>query len=257
MVTRANLMSISRSDDVSYFLSRWFAYLDVVGSLSGSRHEKPLSLNYLPMENASGEEAYQIDCLLGFTGHCVSILARVAELAKQCEPDRFDENGDIRANWKPSEAIVQQAEQVRDELQRSQERDYRACTHRPSLSGSQISEHEAGWDSLEIFATNEAFHWAGLIHLLRRVLGRSRSDLEVQTAVREIVGLLYKVRKGSTAEACLLFPMFTAGVDAIDRGQRERIAERLKGVEGFGMIQVRMHNLDSMPLLTVALGQQS
>ena len=87
----------------------------------------------------------------------------------------------------------------------------------------------------------------------------------MQIAVREIVSALYKVRKGGTAEACLLFPMFTAGCDALaeeeddgrdggggggggrdgggkggvgGKGQREVIMERLRCVEATGMTQV-------------------
>ena len=89
-------------------------------------------------------------------------------------------------------------------------------------------------------ATNDAFHWAGLIHLNRRVLGKDSTDVEVQLAVRGIVGALYKVRKGGTAEACLVFPMFTAGCDAQEPAQRERIMERLRVVEESGMTQVCM-----------------
>jgi hypothetical protein len=32
--------------------------------------------------------------------------------------------------------------------------------------------------------------------------------------------------------------MFVAGCDAQDEGQREKIMERLRGVEGFGMTQI-------------------
>jgi hypothetical protein len=67
------------------------------------------------------------------------------------------------------------------------------------------------------------------------VLGKAASDTEVQHAVREIVGLLSKIRRGSTAEACLMFPIFAAGCDTEDQGQRDKIMERLRSVEGFGM----------------------
>jgi len=49
---------------------------------------------------------------------------------------------------------------------------------------------------------------------------------------------LDRVRRGSTAEACLLFPMFTAGCHAKGEGRRGRIMERLRSVEGSGMTQV-------------------
>jgi hypothetical protein len=34
--------------------------------------------------------------------------------------------------------------------------------------------------------------------------------------------------------------MFVAGCDAQDEGQREKIMDRLRGVEGFGMTQVSL-----------------
>ena len=98
-------------------------------------------------------------------------------------------------------------------------------------------------------ATNDAFHWAGLVHLYRRVLGRRGADPEVQFAVGEIVRQLGRVRRGGTAEANLLFPMFTAGCDAPEEGEgegvgvggvRKEILERLRGVEGSGMTQVSL-----------------
>ncbi|KAF2728362.1 hypothetical protein EJ04DRAFT_101498 [Polyplosphaeria fusca] len=236
IIARGGPRSMDRHDRVAYFLSRWFAYLDVLGSLSGNKNDQPLGSSYWSSENASADEDFQIDCLLGFTTRCVGTLARIAELAKQCEPQRIDEYGDYRENWRPAEDVLQQAMQIRQELVNglSGQVVYKGCNHR-SLDSS---ENEGAWDATEIYATNEMFHWAGLIHLYRRVLGMSATDPEVQKAVREIVGLLYKVRRGSTAEACLLFPMFAAGCDAKDDGQREKIMERLRCVEGFGMTQV-------------------
>ena len=236
IIARGGPRGMGRHNGVAYFLSRWFAYLDVLGSLSGNRHNMPMSSFYWSSENAYADEDFEIDCLMGFTTRCVGSLARISELAKQCEPDRIDANGYVRPDWVPPLEIVEQAVQVRRQLEEGLlERNIRkGCNH-----GSQrASESEGAWDATEIYATNELFHWAGLIHLNRRVLGKSASDIEVQHAVREIVGLLYKIRKGSTAEACLIFPMFAAGCDAQDEGQRERILDRLRGVEGFGMNHV-------------------
>lgn len=236
IMARGGPQSMDRHDRVAYFLSRWFAYLDVLGSLSGNKNDQPLSSFYWSSENASADEDFQIDCLMGFTMRCVGSLARIAELAKQCEAQRIDEDGNIREDWVPEPRVVEQAVRIRAQLEEglSDRMVYKGCNHR-SLNSS---ENEGAWDATEIYATNEMFHWAGLIHLFRRVLGKPAEDPEVQYAVREIVRLLYKVRRGSTAEACLLFPMFAAGCDARDERQREKIMERLRCVEGFGMTQV-------------------
>jgi len=258
IMARGGPQSMDRHDRVAYFLSRWFAYLDVLGSLSGNKNDQPLSSFYWSSENASADEDFQIDCLMGFTMRCVGSLARIAELAKQCEAQRIDEDGNIREDWVPEPRVVEQAVRIRAQLEEglSDRMVYKGCNHR-SLNSS---ENEGAWDATEIYATNEMFHWAGLIHLFRRVLGKPAEDPEVQYAVREIVRLLYKVRRGSTAEACLLFPMFAAGCDARDERQREKIMERLRCVEGFGMTQVSIYCFfenESDEVTNSSLGPQS
>ena len=241
ILTRGGPRGMGRQDRVAYFLSRWFAYLDVLGSLSGNKNDIPLDSFYWSSENASADEDFEIDCLMGFTTRCVGSLARISELAKLCEPLRIDDDGNVREKWVPAPEIVQQAVQIRRHLEEGLlDRNIRkGCNHRSSTS----SESEGAWDAVEIYATNEMFHWAGLIHLYRRVLGKPAMDTEVQHAVREIVGLLYKIRRGSTAEACLLFPMFAAGCDAQDEGQREKIMDRLRNVEGFGLNHVSTYTI--------------
>lgn len=262
ILARGGAESVHRKDKVSYFLSRWFAYLDVLGSLSGGNNGCPLfSGNY--WANDDSDDDFQIDCLLGFTSRCVSILARIAELARQCDSERIDpDTGNVQDDWTPGEETVQKAEQLKLDLQDARMHRYKGCPHRPSTPtrhrklgnghDGRKDGHEDGWDLLEMVATNEAFHWAGLVHLNRRILGKRSEDLEVQIAVREIVSTLYKVRKGGTAEACLLFPMFTAGCDAREQVQRDVIMDRLKCVEESGMTQVR-----SFPYLRVEGGSPS
>ncbi|KAI9796302.1 MAG: hypothetical protein M1833_006387 [Piccolia ochrophora] len=234
IVARGGPQAVHKRDKVAYFLSRWFAYLDVLGSLSGGKNDKPLfSGSYWVADELDDENDFQIDCLLGFTSRCVSILAKIAELSRQCDGERIGPSGEIRPGWQPSAETVKAAIKLRSDLEEARTHEYKGCHHRGSGA-----ENEHGWDSLEMIATNEAFHWAGLVHLNRRILGKPSSDAEVQNAVREIVGALYKVRKGGTAEACLLFPMFTAGCDAQDPGQRDKILDRIKSVEQSGMTQV-------------------
>jgi hypothetical protein len=238
IISRGGPKYVQRNDRVASFLGRWFAYLDILGSLSGGKNDHTLDSSYWNEDEYDNDDEYQIDCLLGFTSRCIGILARISELAKECEGIRFDEDGNVRKGWKPSQDVIEKAGKIREDLAEGRDHVYKGCNHRSADN----SESEAGWDALEIYATNEAFHWAGLIHLLRRVLGKPANDPEVQNAIREIIGNLYKVRGGSTAEACLLFPMFTAGCDAIDMTQRSKIMERLKSVEGFGMTQVSPQN---------------
>lgn len=239
ILARGGPQSVHRKDKVSYFLSRWFAYLDVLGSLSGGKNDQPLFGGAYwaptsPPDLDDDEPDFQIDCLLGFTSRCVSILAAIAELARQCDNERIRPDGRLRPHWSPTPPVILAAERLKRDLQDARARTYRACPHRRAST----ARPDSTWDSQEMVATNDAFHWAGLVHLNRRVLGKPSHDAEVQFAVQEIVGQLGKVRRGGTAEANLLFPMFTAGCDAREGKVRAEILERLRGVEGSGMTQV-------------------
>ncbi|KFY93990.1 hypothetical protein V498_04092, partial [Pseudogymnoascus sp. VKM F-4517 (FW-2822)] len=217
------------------FLLRWFAYLGVLGRLTGG-HKNFLSITKgLVAYDSEGEHGLQIVCLLGFTSRCASILSKIADLAALCAPRRFDETCNERPGWKPTDDVRQQAEQLVEDLEHA--RTSSLIQHCPHLHSSEEEAYQ--WDSREMAATNEAYHWAGLVHLHRRVLGKPSTDKDVQTAVREIVGLLHRVRKASAAEACLLFPMFSAGCDAQGAEERNFIMERMKNVEGIGMSQVK------------------
>lgn len=233
LMSRGGAKSIHRKDVVSYFLSRWFAYLDVLGSLSGGKNDQPLfGGDYWATDDATDQDDFQIDCLIGFTSRCVGILAKIAELARQCDSQRIDPDGAVIDDWTPPPHILTVARSLKADLQASRLNTYRGCPHK---HGTDV---EDAWDSSEMVATNEAFHWAGLIHLDRRVFGKASWDTEIQAAVGKIVESLDRVRRGSTAEACLLFPMFTAGCHAKGEGRRGRIMERLRSVEGSGMTQV-------------------
>ncbi|KIW42278.1 uncharacterized protein PV06_05841 [Exophiala oligosperma] len=255
--------SISRKDPVMFFLTRWLAYLDVLGSLSGRRNEEPLFAgNYwssshedstsakelsLTDDDGDDDDDYTIDCLLGFTTRCVSILAQVAVLARQCESGRIDpETGQINEAWRPAPDILKKAEKLRQDLERARNHEHIQCHHSPQMTKAHLcdSRRNSAYaemsekDQEEAFATNSAFHWAGLVHLLRRIHNLPRSDQAVQHAVHEIVKILQSIRREGSAEACLLFPMFTAGVEAEDPLDRAEVLSRIKASEGLGMCQV-------------------
>lgn len=226
-----------------FFLSRWFAYLDVFGSLS-NRNEQPLFGAY--MEDGSGqwlvnrdnEEIYQIDCFFGFSGRCIALLAQIAELAANCDNQRIDTaTNQINAAWRPPADVRHAAEELKQRLVASARIVFRGCTHTSPYHLRSLDEaQQDDNDYSEIYATNEAFHWAGRIHLARRVLALPSSDAEVQGCVQNVLNVVtQKIRPGSSAESCLLFPMFTAGCEAQHEDQRASFMSRMEAVEGWGM----------------------
>lgn len=227
-------------DPIVNFLARWFAYLDVIGSLSGHRNEAPLDDCYMSFDHDNHSDAYgfTIDCFFGFTNCCISLLARVARLARQCGAQRIDEDGNIDATWQPAPEMLEQAEALRDELSHSRHHIQRGCRHSDSTADpTHLSRTRL--ELAEMVSVNESFHLAGLIHLHRRVFCLAPSHPQIQENVKLILKALANVRRGGTAESSLLFPMFSAGCEALDAQDREDILERLKLVEGLGMTYVR------------------
>ncbi|CAC9889295.1 unnamed protein product [Aureobasidium pullulans] len=198
------------------FLARWFAYLDVIGSLSGFRNEAPLDDCYMSFDHDDdhSDDAYgfTIDCFFGFTNCCISLLARVARLARQCGAQRIDEEGNIDIHWQPGSEILEQAESLKEELSHSRHHIQRGCRH--SNTGTEEDQTHSERTRLELqemVSVNESFHLAGLIHLHRRVFCLPSSSPVIQENVKLVLKALSGVRRGGTAESSLLFPMFSAG----------------------------------------------
>ena len=118
IVARGGYQTLHREDAASRFLSRWFAYLDVIGSLSGIQYSRPLDQSWMSDNDRSPKpgdsiaispipgsaetptdssvpDLSTIDCLIGCTGRCVMTLAKVADLAKQCDAQRIGLGGTI------------------------------------------------------------------------------------------------------------------------------------------------------------------
>ncbi|KAH6660172.1 fungal-specific transcription factor domain-containing protein [Truncatella angustata] len=210
-----------RQDHVCSFLWSWAAYLDVMGSLTGGPKDSSTAWMF-DYELEDKNDGYdEIECIMGFTTRCVYLLAKIADLARKCDIERIDPNNKIRADWKPSHDALEIAYKLEADVKYSMNRPITPCKH--ILAGGNVDK----WDRVELAATNEAFHWAGLIHLYRRILGRPSEDLHVQIAVQEIISCFSRIRRGGSAEACSLLPIFTAGCNAKDAAQRAFVIERL------------------------------
>ncbi|KAH7026532.1 fungal-specific transcription factor domain-containing protein [Microdochium trichocladiopsis] len=225
-----------RDDQVSSFLWSWAAFLDVLGSLSGGRGNTSSSqtqwiFDYELDDIVDGYD--EIDCVMGFTTRCIYLLAKIASLASRCDAERIGDDHEVRADWRPSEEIVSQAADLREGLLNSLRCPPVPCKH--------IHNHGdvAKWDRKSLTATNEATHWAAMVHLYRRILGRAaEDDSDVQYAVRKIFACLDLIEVGSAAESGLLLPMFTAGCEARSEADRSQILDRFLVAEKVGIVKV-------------------
>ncbi|KAH8883954.1 C6 zinc finger protein [Thozetella sp. PMI_491] len=230
--------SDDQEDQACAFLWSWFAYLDVLGSLSGGRGQLGPHSSWVfgsgeGESDQNSEDDNQIDCIMGFTPRCVYILAKVAELARTCDALRIDPaTNTVRPGWRPDPATAAEAIELREAAERSLSEPARPCRH------VHATTNVVKWDRDQMAATNEAYHWAALIHLHRRVLGLPSDHDDVRVPVGKILSCLDRIERGGTAETCLLFPMFTAGCELTNDTARAAILERVRTVEKTGMTQV-------------------
>ncbi|KAI0196195.1 fungal-specific transcription factor domain-containing protein [Xylaria flabelliformis] len=223
-----------RQDPVNSFLFSWAAYLDVIGGLTGGPKDASSSWIF-DYELDDIDDGYdEIDCIMGFTTRCCYLLAKIADLARKCDAERIGEDSNVRENWTPSPQVAERAAVLKRAVEESMKQDPVPCKHIHTTGDVEK------WDKKEMEATNAAYHWAALVHLYRRILGRRSEDEDIQKAVENIVINLLRIRPGGTAESCLLFPMFTAGCDTQSEGHRALILSRLTSAEKHGMTQV--HN---------------
>ncbi|KAB5536372.1 fungal-specific transcription factor domain-containing protein [Coniochaeta sp. 2T2.1] len=240
------IQPINQEHCIRSLLWSWFAYLDVLGSLSGGPATLltpscfttggPPTPAILPPSDPSDnqpvywdEDMERIDCILGFTPRCVFILARIAELARRCEEARLED----RDGWAPGAATRAAAKELEIACLRSLSAPSRPCGHVHAASPSRR------WDRTQMSAANRAFHYAALIHLQRRVLGRQSAHPDVMGAALGVLECLEHIERGSSAEMCLIFPMFTAGCELVNPAERGVVLERLLTVERTGMVQVQ------------------
>ena len=241
IVKRGGYHTLRHGDKVSYFLSRWFAYLDVLGALSGGGYERPLtdnrctgscrtrslSCDFDCRDEGTINHDDKIDCFLGFTGRCIAVLAEIANLAKDCDQKKrhLEATTGSSANWTPSEDVRRRADPLETYLRSVEPTTFRGCSHRMVQSNTTD------------IAVNSAFHHAGLIHLYRRVLGYKASAAIVQSEVRSVLQCMEMVDKRSLS--CMIFPVFSAGCEALDRGDRAACWANIEKVEKLGMAQAR------------------
>jgi hypothetical protein len=226
-----------------YFLCRWYGYLDIMGSMSGAHRPEPLDLNVYWVTNPD-EPDDTIDCLLGCTMHCMRLLGDVAKLIKDCQHTRFDAVQDkVRPMWQPLGSHAQQARSLIADLEKSSQRSVTTCPHE-TINSPRPLEAPHSTDLKELMSVNVIYHWAGIIQLHRRVLNTPQDSTEVCYAIDKVLELLGTMRAGSPAEACMLFPIFSAGCEARDSERIGAFRRRTEDISRLGMRQVG-HSIQS------------
>ncbi|WPH02700.1 fungal-specific transcription factor domain-containing protein [Acrodontium crateriforme] len=252
IMVKGGLSRLARQPDGSrnravLLVSRWFAYLDVMGALSGGIGAELLLGAYdddgggLWLVNRENEEElYGVDCALGFSGRCLPLLARVAELAGQCDQMRIDAaTGKIVPDWKPHENIRQRAESLIQEICDSANMQL-GCTHTSQRSSLREDESMMG----QIYSTNKIYHWAAIIVIAKRVLAQLPDAPIVQEMVQRIILHLKGQQFGRPMGWCPVFPVFVAGCEAVTADDQALFDRCISQIQRYGL-----HHVDASPIM--------
>jgi hypothetical protein len=216
----------SREVSVRSFLFKWFAYLDVIAGASGltlkeHNYESAVELIEDVTETKLHNvwEPAKVDTFTGFTQRLLPLLLRIGKLAHQ----------------------KRVAARMGIDLLQDPEFDFHVHCLELDLDSAEFefdhiviptAEHIDPELEMQLRACNEAFHASARIHIQRRL--RDLTAEQVHPTVKHVFEAIKKVPKGSGPEICLLYPLFSAGVEAT--GELRVLAEeRMLAMEKIGI----------------------
>lgn len=225
---------ISNVDEDFAFVWNWFSYLDAMGQISQGRFDNDVASSEQPLNLTSkliADNADEFDCGMGFTTSCCRLLVRLAAIARYAEGNSSEVPSQTSERWLNGQPVEHAAAELEKEFYESMRQPLKFCRH--------IKAGSAGMrDLTEMDAASEAFHWAGIVYLRRRVLGKSAAEVEIQDAVQRIWECIQHIRRDKEADTACVFPLFIAGCETVDHAQRKLILARFKSAEKSGMMQV-------------------
>lgn len=220
IIKRQGIVDRLDGDDPEYhFLIRWFSRLDVFGSFSDLSLGPPLPLDaYWPWDIS---KELQIDCLLGTSRTCISILAKIAVAIYRRRP---------LGNGHDSEAFeAESLDLLLSNVLKHPEVSRPLCSDLPSTSACDLG---LLFISGSLHVTGEAY--------LTQLIRREHCEIKVEGAVH----YHSTVNAEKSLYACLFLPMFLSGALTQDELRLELITRRLEGLAESGMERVSGPCLD-------------
>lgn len=128
---------------VALFLARWFAYLDILGSLSCWRSGPPvLHGDYWspihPGDSVDEDAYYRVDCLEGFTPQTGRFLARLGHLTNRCDNERSDGAGNHLPDWTPSPNVALAANTLLEDMAQARQHGHTRGLHHTDQENNEM-----------------------------------------------------------------------------------------------------------------------
>ena len=210
------------------FLSKWFAYLDVIAgasglTLKGHNYESAVELieDVTQIHRTESWEPSKFDTFTGFTSRLLPLLLRIGKLADE----------------------KRVASRLNIDLSQDPEFLLNVDTLELDLNAAELDiiilppEHQIEAKlELQLRACNEAFHSAARLHIQRRL--RNMTSEQVRSTVQGVFAAIEQVPVGSGPEISLLYPLFSAGVEATGN-LRDYAQFRMTEMEKIGIGNVK------------------
>ncbi|PMB65763.1 hypothetical protein BM221_007960 [Beauveria bassiana] len=167
-------------DEELSFIFSWFSYLDAMGQVSLSPPIEDITPQTGPFDllhRIAVDDEEEVDCVMGFTTCCGQLLVELASQIRTCSGPEG-----------PDGATMQAALDLESRFKESMTKPVKVCRH--------VRKHKVDMRSLtEMDAANQAFHWAGIVYLRRRILRKGSGDEEVQDGVQRIWECIQHVKR--------------------------------------------------------------
>ncbi|CUM67908.1 uncharacterized protein PRCAT00005619001 [Priceomyces carsonii] len=241
-----NTDSIGIESDITFFLIRWFVYIDVMGAISATKG----SNYYLAVQDESqyAEGAFltklsdlssnnnqrskgSVDYFLGFDAKLLPQFTQIALLIRKT--NNFLKDNKISHQSLP-DSIRLKALEVIDELYRAIRRgEINDQLDSESASDSNLrASYSNNYRALNkedsmLYYSNKLYCYMGLMNIYRRVLRLPRGSEEVQKIASDIAEIMrLYVEPKSPMEVCFIFGLFCAGCETLDPVLREFFLHR-------------------------------
>jgi Fungal specific transcription factor domain len=195
-----------RDNSITAFLLKWFAYLDVIAGASGltlkeHNYDSAVSLieDVTETHRADSWEPSKFDTFTGFTSRLLPLLLRIGKLAHDQRVAALD-NIDMQNDEEYLNNIVT----LEESLQEAEFDNTNIVLPPGTFSDMELAT--------QLRACNEAFHHAARLHIQRRL--RNMTSEQVRPVVEQVFKAIERVPVNSGPEISLLFPLFSAGVEA-------------------------------------------
>ncbi|ODV71077.1 uncharacterized protein CYBJADRAFT_132334 [Cyberlindnera jadinii NRRL Y-1542] len=204
--------------DLEFFFQRWFAYLDVIGSLSSASSayssNRPTNIIWeCPVPTREDREKLtDIDPFTGFDMRLLEYFSYVVNLVHQRET-----SGTVDGETLPLD-LIQKALEVKERLLnylKETEAD-RDAIERTLQEDAYNVLNEQLEDYRLLRATNRVFALSCVLQIYRRVLLMPRDTTLVQNLVSEIIASIRnQIPQQQPAACCTFFSLFSSGCEAL------------------------------------------